>query len=399
MLHAENMAVDKDYYYLQPESHDIDIAVEAEYEVAWYAEVDKDSQWLTITHQKNKMIVAHIQKNTAGPRQSKINIISDNDQSILASIVLSQSPAKTYNNSKGINDLTTWQGWKYKTGWIMEYEAHTSKFRNYAHITSMLTDSPIRYGSNSEHFKLTFDDTSNEECDVEHESCNCKGRDCERGYERAENVQIWRPTYQKEGDEFWYSFSFYVPKNYTYEPIDRDINNNGIEDQIEPELDDETKQEMYRRAGCLCISLFQFHQVPEEGHAWIPAWGFNKSYGGAFFVRQFPTLKGAEKRTHELIDNESFTGRWHDIVINAHWSTNAHENENENKGFMKIWVNGELKLNYVGKTRTENNQSVYFKYGLYRTISASDVEVYIDELYRGTSREDVDIRMREMALN
>lgn len=36
------------------------------------------------------------------------------------------------------------------------------------------------------------------------------------------------------------------------------------------------------------------------------------------------------------------------------------------KGFMKVWANGELKFDFKGRTMRED--SIYFRYGLYRSF-------------------------------
>jgi len=61
----------------------------------------------------------------------------------------------------------------------------------------------------------------------------------------------------------------------------------------------------------------------------------------------------------KLIDPSIFRGRWHMIEINAKWSK-------DDDGFMKIYVNGELKFDHKG--RAASADTLYFKCGIYRSF-------------------------------
>jgi len=82
-----------------------------------------------------------------------------------------------------------------------------------------------------------------------------------------------------------------------------------------------------------------------------------------------------------------FAGRWHDIVVHAVWS---HDNS---KGLTEVWVDGQLKGVRHGYTLTPNHLGVVVKYGIYRPAHNKPTIVNYDEMRKGKTREEVDIRM------
>ena len=93
-----------------------------------------------------------------------------------------------------------------------------------------------------------------------------------------------------------------------------------------------------------------------------------------------------------LINKNDFRGRWHDIVVHAKWCTGG-------GGFVKVWVNGELKAEVNGRN-TYNNEPIQFKYGVYRSFvgryggRVPTQIAYFDEVRKGLARADVDLRLR-----
>jgi len=83
----------------------------------------------------------------------------------------------------------------------------------------------------------------------------------------------------------------------------------------------------------------------------------------------------------KLIDINDLKGKWHDIVINAHWTP-------KDEGFIKIWVNGELKLDYKGKTITaikridDYKYGTLFRFGAYSQRWSGTTIVYYDSISR-----------------
>lgn len=64
------------------------------------------------------------------------------------------------------------------------------------------------------------------------------------------------------------------------------------------------------------------------------------------------------KTKQTLISEEDLRGQWHKIEVHAKWSRS-------DTGVFQVWVNGELKVDYKGKTMSA--KEVYFKYGVYRS--------------------------------
>lgn len=171
--------------------------------------------------------------------------------------------------------------------------------------------------------------------------------DCASDRERSELSEKQRG--KEDGKTFWYGWSFYLPENYV---------------NIYPAK----------------VALGQFHQ---EGGA--PLWMFQQNDKGLSLEGVF--LKNGTD--FPLISESELRGRWHRIEIEIHWASNS-------KGSLKLWVNGQEKVNYLGPTKQKSQ--IYFKYGLYRsflerykkskkTLEVPEQEVYFANVKRGSTRE------------
>jgi hypothetical protein len=196
---------------------------------------------------------------------------------------------------------------------------------------------PVREGKTSERFELrTGDCTGTKEWD-----------DCTNDRERTELGQ--QPPLSVPGREYWYSFSLYVP-------------------------------ESYKNIFPVKVSLGQFHQ---EG-AKSPPVMFQNGNGGYWL-----DLNQTRQKSALLIEEKNLRGRWHDLLVNARWSK-------EKDGFVKVWVNGELKFSREGANLTQDGP-VYFKYGIYRSFLSRNKKrrpnqvVYFDAVRWGNEREDVEV--------
>jgi len=185
---------------------------------------------------------------------------------------------------------------------------------------------------------------------------DCYGTDCQRTpvYERNEFAQ--KSEENVEGDEYWYGWSFYVPKNIP-------------------------------QASWVFMGQFQQH------YNYDSIWMFMKRAGQPFCAVFDWTSNNnwscnGSKGTYPLIDDWNFAGMWHDVVVHAKWTTGSN-------GFTEIYIDGNLVVNYQGYTRTGGNTDVYFKYGIYRHGSHETSVVYYDEIRRGKTRNQVDIRLLE----
>ncbi|MBM7035447.1 polysaccharide lyase [Vibrio ulleungensis] len=174
--------------------------------------------------------------------------------------------------------------------------------------------------------------------------------DCDNDRERSELSEKNKTT--TPGKEYWYRWDIYFPEDYV---------------NIYP-----TK-----------TALAQFHQ--KSGHV---VWMFQNSDGGYHLDQQ---VTGSTERYYELISEEDLRGKWHQIEVHANWEKN-------DSGFLKVWVNGEQKVDYSGRTMTA--KAVYFKYGIYRsymsrykswnnTDTVPTQTVYYSNVARATDRQSL----------
>ena len=212
------------------------------------------------------------------------------------------------------------------------------------------TNDAVRKGWKSQRFEVRFGD--------------CVGTDCERGpvWERREFGQADGSEKEplslsaRQGDEFWYGWSFYAPNQ----------NRNSFN----------------------WVYISQFQQTPNNNAVWM----FLKREGKPLCLLFEPSKNKNhdcyKDTSFELIPDHLFMGRWHDLVVHAKW-------EKDSSGIFQVWVNGELKVNYTGYTMANESTSVPFKYGIYRQIESSTSVLYFDEIRRRKTRDSVDIRMLE----
>lgn len=207
---------------------------------------------------------------------------------------------------------------------------------------------PVRAGEQSIRFEVRPGDCSKNS--VGHD-------DCLTDRERHELVQTGRK--QKEGDEWWYAWSIFVP---------HDMPN------VFP-----TK-----------VTFGQFHQNPNV------IWMFRNKDGG-YFVNRQNTL-GRGYGFDRILEDRTLRGRWNDIVAHVRWT---HKNE----GLFRVWVNEKMAYDYRGPTLGKD-KIAYFKFGIYRTfvsrymadrgVDAVPTQViYYDEVRRGKTRQEVTAGLRK----
>ena len=168
---------------------------------------------------------------------------------------------------------------------------------------------PVRAGNQSIRFEVRHGD-----CGMDKDGWS----DCKNDRERHELSTIGSPM---SSGEYWFSWSIYFPKDH---------------------------QNLYP----LSNAFGQFHQ--KDGN---PVFMFKELKKGYTIVRTI-TDKDSDYHEQNLLTNDEVLGKWSDILINVKWSK-------KEDGFFKIWVNDELKYNYVGPTKSK--QKVYQKFGIYRT--------------------------------
>lgn len=167
---------------------------------------------------------------------------------------------------------------------------------------------------------------------------------------RAESVSNKRGTV---GGENWYAWSVYIPEDY---------------------------------AGDGLYDIFtQFH----DWHESLPSWAddgraptnFTLQNGEIRFSLKFQS--GEETVEHNLFSlGEYKVGEWHDFVVYIKWT-------HENSGFVKVWLNNNLKVDYVGATYLDYGagNGPYFKVGNYKGVTewsgTSPRILYMDDYRMG----------------
>jgi len=192
------------------------------------------------------------------------------------------------------------------------YKSLTSKYykKHGFQIVNKEDGHPVRAGNKSIRFE------------VKHGDC---GRDTDGGWSDCKND---RERHELSGGdsemskgEYWFSWSIYFPKD-------------------------------HKNLYPLSNAFGQFHQ--KNGN---PVFMFKELRKGYTIVRTI-TDKDLDYHEQNLLTNYEVLGNWFDILINAKWSK-------KKDGFFKIWVNGELKYDYKGPTKSKSK--VYQKFGVYRT--------------------------------
>lgn len=148
---------------------------------------------------------------------------------------------------------------------------------------------------------------------------NSGWNDCEKDRERSELSERRKAT--GAGTERWYGWYIYFPED-------------------------------FRNVFPTKVSLGQFHQYRSR-----VIWMFQNHDGGYHLDNH---VSGRGKKYRKLIDDRELRGKWHRVEVHVRWSVRADD------GFMKVWINGQQKVDYVGQTMTAS--VVYFKYGLYRSF-------------------------------
>jgi len=244
-------------------------------------------------------------------------------------------PALTNNVPKAADRDSSW----------LEVGPQGFHFSLSVHFATDQDTSAFRYGWKSERFVVRPGD--------------CFGSDCSRTpvYERKEFGETDEGL-AKEGDNVWYGWSFYVPI--------------------------ESHQSW--------VFFGQIMQPPAIGNSHEPLWMFLKRQGQPFcmifdFIHTYYYNPwDCIGSNIKLLEDTEFKGQWHDVVLHIKYSSS-----NEN-GLTEVWVNGLFKGRYQGYTLLPNRKGAVMKYGIYRTASNQTTIAFYDELRKGKTREEVDIR-------
>ena len=250
----------------------------------------------------------------------------------------------------GINQTdTTIQGLKLKPHTKIRAFKYSKKkgygWTNYGiKVVKKSDNNPIRYGDTAIRFELRHED-----CGFLYK--NRKERDCERStpHHRVE-VSIDEKSAFKHKQEFWYTFSYYVPKNFKF----------------------------YRKQ-----SVFQFHSTegpysPPFQLEVVPKWGLTAKISPSQDV--YPETEGdcggSIKEKVNYCENilleyivipsselNALTGTWIDFVIHSVWDKSSSDDKNNN-GLHELFINGEKKLHYEGQNMWRKGGSL-LEFGIY----------------------------------
>jgi hypothetical protein len=204
----------------------------------------------------------------------------------------------------------------------------------------------FRYGWKSQKFIVNYGE--------------CFGSDCFRApvYERKEYGEMHSAA-AVEGDEFWYGWSFYVPLESSNPAV-------FFGQFIQPPADSSVGHD----------AIWMLRKTNQQPFCMVFDW---VNHSDAFQHCDTPNIS--------LISDVDFAGKWHDLVFHIIWS---HDNS---KGLTEVWVDGNLKGVRRGYTLTPNHIGALVKYGIYRSTHNKPTIVYYDEIRKGKTRQEVDIRM------
>ena len=84
---------------------------------------------------------------------------------------------------------------------------------------------------------------------------------------------------------------------------------------------------------------------------------FNYHHGGLYFNMNGDTF-GPDALYH-LKYEKDMIGKWTEILFNTNW------HPDKNKGFMKVWIDRKMKIDYTGVANAENGNELNLRYGIY----------------------------------
>ena len=144
--------------------------------------------------------------------------------------------------------------------------------------------------------------------------------DCPNDRERAE-LNYWDETWKKEK---WYRFYLFLPKDYN---------------SIAPAK----------------MSLIQWKRLNPSKVLVI----FQHMHAGLTFNRNGETFPDSYI---VLKSNEELLGNWTEIIFNTNWHPDP------KKGFMKVWIDRKLKVDFKGQANSKDGKRLNLRYGLYSSF-------------------------------
>ena len=255
-------------------------------------------------------------------------------------------------------DDTTIQGLKFKP------HTKTNAFKYSKKKGYGWTDYGIKLVNSKDNYPTRFGETSIR-FELRHEDCgflykNKKERDCKRSkpHHRVE-VGINEKSAFKHKDEYWYTFSYYVPKNFKFYRKQSVYQFHSTEGPYSPPFQIEV---MPKDGLTIKISPWQDVYPKTEGDC-----------GGSIKEKvnycENILLEYIVLNSYEL---NKLTGTWIDFVIHSVWDKRASKDK-KNKGLHEVFINGIKKLHYEGQTMWRKGGSVA-QFGIY---GSKDVRRYM----------------------
>ena len=247
-----------------------------------------------------------------------------------------------------------------------------------------LAPEPVRRGAASERYELRDGD--------------CGGSDCGNFRARAEIAEIPERAVARLDRDVWYGWSFY---NETITAVTRQTALNTVVGQWRLDGDQP--------------SILRLIQLPQGEGDWDTCDPAICNRGGApgdDVVVQLDEMRqtfgwGPAQNNGNICrlwSIEGNRGRWVDIVLNTNFGTDGF-------GYLRIWVNGELKCNYAGQLVSAERARTPVpgpanRRGIFQSFTRAWTQAqgatpkptliaYYDEFLVGLSRADVDTRLRE----
>tara|TARA_B100000902_G_scaffold254624_1_gene241054 strand:- start:162 stop:1088 length:927 start_codon:yes stop_codon:yes gene_type:complete len=204
----------------------------------------------------------------------------------------------------------------------------------------------------------------------EFRALDCKGFDCGRGDFKGSFGRTEAYINTKESGENWYAWSFFIDNSQlTYSSTSQKEIDNHLIQFGQMKLANENKV---------------FSHCSEKGSENVFILQYKKRYKGLAISRTHCTKKTVVEtdETAVLIPENILFNQWHDIVVHASWG---------NKGFLKFYINGDLKyieegfitniFSYKGKSYGPS-----FRYGIYQNNAPKSFNGKITAWYDGIAR-------------
>lgn len=207
-----------------------------------------------------------------------------------------------------------------------------------SHGYQVVTNShPVRFGIKSERFEVQPGDCSS--------ATDGEWDDCAKGRERAE---LWANNVKHKQDEVsWYRWSMFLPES--HESIFPAYNTFG-----------QFKHKGKQGTQCGYGILYSFTEANGDLNLAYRKRIDDVKYGSVSDNSPYGKTKVSDFATDLLIPSDELAGKWHDIVVNIHWSQN-------NDGALRVWIGGNQAVDLAGSTMRPGCPVAYFKYGIYRT--------------------------------